>query len=69
MAACSNWTQISLWGMQSVNQATHSEAEEEARNMEKFQAWVGGPRDAVVNPGRLLEHSRTVSFGNIRHPV
>ncbi len=35
--------------------------EERAKHMAKFEAWVGGLGDAVVNPGHPLGKSKTVS--------
>ena len=40
-------------------------AEEGAKHMAKFEAWVGGLGDAVVNPGHPLGKSKTVSFGGV----
>ena len=39
--------------------------EEGAKGMAKFQAWVGGLGDAVVNPGTPLGKSKTVSSGGV----
>ena len=40
-------------------------AEEGAKLMEKWKAWVGGLGDAVVNPGSPLGMSKTVSSGGV----
>ena len=39
--------------------------EEGAKHMAKFEAWVGGLGDAVVNPGHPLGKSKTVSSGGV----
>ena len=39
--------------------------EEGAQHMAKWQAWVGGLGDAVVNPGTPLGKSRIVSAGGV----
>ena len=39
--------------------------EEEAKHMAKFEAWVGGLGDAVVNPGHPLGKSKTVSSSGV----
>ncbi len=39
--------------------------EEGAKNMAKWQAWVGDIGDAVVNPGNPLGMSKTVSSGGV----
>jgi hypothetical protein len=39
--------------------------EEGAKHMAKFNAWVGGLGDAVVNPGTPLGMSKTVSSGGV----
>ncbi len=39
--------------------------EEGAKHMAKWQAWVGGLGDAVVNPGTPLGKSKTVSSGGV----
>ena len=36
-----------------------------AKNMAKFEAWVGGLGDAVVNPGLPLGKSKTVSSSGV----
>ena len=38
---------------------------EGAKHMAKFEAWVGGLGDAVVNPGTPLGKSKTVSSGGV----
>ena len=40
-------------------------AEEGAKHMTKWRAWVGGLGDAAVNPGTFLGKSRTVSSGGV----
>ncbi len=40
-------------------------AEEGAKNMAKWEAWIGGLGDAVVNPGTPLGMSKTVSSGGV----
>jgi len=39
--------------------------EEGAKHMAKFEAWVGGLGDAVVNPGHPLGKSKTVSSSGV----
>ncbi len=39
--------------------------EEGAKQMAKWQAWVGGLGDAVVNPGTPLGKSKIVSSGGV----
>ena len=39
--------------------------EERAKHMAKFEAWVGGLGDAVVNPGHPLGKSKTVSSSGV----
>ncbi len=39
--------------------------EEGAKHMAKWEAWVGGLGDAVVNPGTPLGMSKTVSSGGV----
>ncbi len=39
--------------------------EEGAKHMAKWQAWVGGLGDAMVNPGTPLGMSKTVSSGGV----
>ncbi len=39
--------------------------EEGAKHMAKWEAWVGGLGDAVVNPGSPLGMSKTVSSGGV----
>ena len=39
--------------------------EEGAKHMAKWQAWVGGLGDAVVNPGTPLGKSKIVSSGGV----
>ena len=39
--------------------------EEGAKHMAKFEAWVSGLGDAVVNPGHPLGESKTVSFSGV----
>ena len=39
--------------------------EEGGKQMEKWQAWVDGLGDAVVNPGTPLGMSKTVSSGGV----
>lgn len=39
--------------------------EEGAKQMAKWQAWVGGLGDAMVNPGTPLGKSKTVSAGGV----
>ena len=39
--------------------------EEGAKHMAKFEAWVGGLGDAVVNPGHPLGRSKTVSSSGV----
>ena len=39
--------------------------EEGAKHKAKWQAWVGGLGDAVVNPGTPLGKSKTVSSGGV----
>ena len=40
-------------------------SEEGAKHMAKFEAWVSGLGDAVVNPGHPLGKSKTVSSGAV----
>jgi len=44
---------------------TPESPEEGAKHMAKFEAWVGGLGDAVVNPGHPLGKSKTVSSGGV----
>ena len=39
--------------------------EEGAKHMAKWQAWIGGLGDAMVNPGTPLGKSKTVSAGGV----
>ena len=39
--------------------------EEGAKHMKKWQAWLGGLGDAVVNPGTPLGMSKTVSSAGV----
>ena len=39
--------------------------EEGAKHLAKFEAWVGGLGDAVVNPGHPLGQSKTVSSSGV----
>ena len=39
--------------------------EKGAKHTEKFEAWIGGLGDAVVNPGHPLGKSKTVSSGAV----
>ncbi len=44
---------------------TPESPEEGARQMAKWNAWVGGLGDAVVNPGTPLGKPKTVSAGGV----
>ena len=44
---------------------TPESPEEGAKQMAKWNAWVGGLGDAVVNPGTPLGKSKTVSSGGV----
>ena len=44
---------------------TPESPEEGAKQMAKWQAWVGGLGDAVVNPGTPLGKPKTVSSGGV----
>jgi len=44
---------------------TPESPEEEAKQMAKWKAWVGGLGDAVVNPGTPLGKPKTVSSSGV----